>query len=76
MSKVNDLDQLDRQILAILMENAKIPYTEIAKQLFVSGGTIHVRMKKLEEAGIVNGYQLKVDHNKLGYDRLFYPSIP
>lgn len=68
MSKVNDLDQLDRQILAILMENAKIPYTEIAKQLFVSGGTIHVRMKKLEEAGIVNGYQLNVDHNKLGYD--------
>lgn len=68
MSKVNDLDQLDRQILAILMENAKIPYTEIAKQLFVSGGTIHVRMKKLEEAGIVNGYQLKVDHDKLGYD--------
>lgn len=68
MSKINDLDQLDRQILAILMENAKIPYTEIAKQLFVSGGTIHVRMKKLEEAGIVNGYQLNVDHNKLGYD--------
>jgi Lrp/AsnC family transcriptional regulator for asnA, asnC and gidA len=68
MSKVNDLDKLDRQILAILMENAKIPYTEIAKQLFVSGGTIHVRMKKLEEAGIVNGYQLNVDHNKLGYD--------
>lgn len=68
MSKVNDLDQLDRQILAILMENAKIPYTEIAKQLFVSGGTIHVRMKKLEEAGIVNGYQLRVDHNQLGYD--------
>ncbi|GAB5551467.1 MAG: Lrp/AsnC ligand binding domain-containing protein [Saprospiraceae bacterium] len=68
MGKINDLDQLDRQILAILMENAKIPYTEIAKQLFVSGGTIHVRMKKLEEAGIVNGYQLNVDHNKLGYD--------
>ena len=68
MSKHNELDKLDRQILAILMENAKIPYTEIAKQLFVSGGTIHVRMKKLEEAGIVNGYHLNVDHNKLGYD--------
>ena len=68
MSKQNDLDKLDRQILTILMENAKIPYTEIAKQLFVSGGTIHVRMKKLEEAGVVKGHQLNVDHNKLGYD--------
>ena len=68
MSKQNELDKLDRQILAILMKNAKIPYTEIAKQLFVSGGTIHVRMKKLEEAGIVNGYHLSVDHTRLGYD--------
>lgn len=68
MSKQNELDKLDKQILSILMKNAKIPYTEIAKQLFVSGGTIHVRMKKLEEAGIVNGYHLNVDHNRLGYD--------
>lgn len=68
MEKKHELDKLDRQIVAILMENAKIPYTEIAKKLFVSGGTIHVRMKKLEEAGIVNGYELKVDHTKLGYD--------
>ncbi|MEN0006345.1 MAG: Lrp/AsnC ligand binding domain-containing protein, partial [Bacteroidota bacterium] len=44
------------------------PYTEIAKQLFVSGGTIHVRMKKLEESGIVNGYHLSVDYGELGYD--------
>ena len=58
MSKQNELAKLDRQILTILMENAKIPYTEIAKQLFVSGGTIHVRMKKLEEAGVVKGHQL------------------
>ena len=68
MGKQNDLDKLDKQILSILMKNSKIPYTEIAKQLFVSGGTIHVRMKKLEEAGIVSGYHLKVDHTRLGYD--------
>jgi Lrp/AsnC family transcriptional regulator for asnA, asnC and gidA len=50
------------------MRNVKIPYTEIAKKLQVSGGTIHVRMKKLEESGIVNGYHLSVNPEKLGYD--------
>jgi len=68
MSKPGEIDNLDRQILSILMRNAKKAYTDIAKQLYVSGGTIHVRMKKLEEAGIVKGYHLDVDHNKLGYD--------
>ncbi len=68
MSKVYEIDELDKQILSILMRNAKKPYTDIAKQLSVSGGTIHVRMKKLEDAGIVKGYNLEIDHSKLGYD--------
>jgi len=68
MSKEIDIDDLDRRILSTLMRNAKKPYTEIAKELYVSGGTIHVRMRKLEEAGIVKGYNLVVDHTKLGYD--------
>ena len=68
MSKGLEIDKLDKQILSILMRNSKKAYTDIAKQLYVSGGTIHVRMKKLEEAGIVKGYNLTVDYNKLGYD--------
>ncbi|MEM1359325.1 MAG: Lrp/AsnC ligand binding domain-containing protein [Bacteroidota bacterium] len=68
MSKNHDLDDLDRKILALLMENAKRPYTELATKLFVSGGTIHVRMNKLIAAGIVKGQTLTVDPTKLGYD--------
>ncbi|MBK6930789.1 MAG: Lrp/AsnC ligand binding domain-containing protein [Saprospirales bacterium] len=63
-----DIDQLDKQILAKLIEDGKMPYTDIAKQLFVSSGTIHVRMKKLEQLGIVKGSSLTVDYQKLGYD--------
>ena len=63
-----ELDQLDKQILAKLVEDGKLPYTEIAKALFVSSGTIHVRMKKLEQAGIVQGSSLRLDYHKLGYD--------
>ncbi len=68
MSKLNEIDDLDRRILSILMQDAKKPYTDIAKQLFVSGGTIHVRMKKLEQMGVVQGAHLVIDHSKLGYD--------
>ncbi len=66
--EILEIDNLDRQILAILMDDALVPYTEIAKKLIVSAGTIHVRMKKLEDAGIVKRSVLMVDHTKLGYD--------
>ncbi|MDP4710616.1 MAG: Lrp/AsnC ligand binding domain-containing protein [Saprospiraceae bacterium] len=68
MNKIQEVDKLDRQILSRLMKNAKRPYTDIAQELAVSGGTIHVRMKKLEDSGVVKGYQLEVDHEKLGFD--------
>lgn len=63
-----EIDNLDVQILSILMKNALTPYTEIAKELIVSGGTIHVRMKKLEEMGVIKGASLEIDPQKLGYD--------
>ena len=68
MSKGVELDVLDRKILTILMEDAVVPYTEIAKQLDVSAGTIHVRMKKLLEQGVVKGSQLIIDPVVIGYD--------
>jgi Lrp/AsnC family transcriptional regulator, regulator for asnA, asnC and gidA len=68
MSKILELDEVDKQILAILMKNAKTPYTDIAKSIHVSGGTVHVRMNKLEQLGIVTGATLTIDYAKLGYD--------
>ncbi|HMX40862.1 MAG TPA: Lrp/AsnC ligand binding domain-containing protein [Saprospiraceae bacterium] len=68
MSDIPQIDQLDRQILAKLVEDGKTPYTDLAKQLYVSSGTIHVRMKKLSDMGIVTGSTLTIDYHKLGYD--------
>ena len=68
MSKGVELDVLDRKILTILMDDAVVPYTEIAKQLDVSAGTIHVRMKKLLEQGVVKGSLLIIDPVVIGYD--------
>ena len=63
-----EIDDVDMKILSLLMENANMPYTEIGKRINLSGGTIHVRMGKMEEAGIVKGSQLVIDYTKLGWD--------
>jgi Lrp/AsnC family transcriptional regulator, regulator for asnA, asnC and gidA len=67
MSRNYELDDTDRKILSLLLEDAKMPYTEIARRVHVSGGTVHVRMARLEELGIVRGATLKIDYAKLGY---------
>ena len=63
-----EIDNLDLQILNILMEDAFVPYTEIGKKLFVSPGTIHVRMAKMEKLGIVKAPRLQIDLASLGMD--------
>ena len=68
MPKLPDIDEVDRQILSILMTDAKTPFTDIAKNIHVSGGTVHVRMRKMEQLGIVTGASLTIDYTKLGYD--------
>jgi Lrp/AsnC family transcriptional regulator for asnA, asnC and gidA len=68
MSKNYEIDNTDLKILEILMQDAKKPYTEVAKKVFVSQGTVHVRMTKLEQAGVVEKTTLKINYSKLGYD--------
>ncbi|MBO0939841.1 Lrp/AsnC ligand binding domain-containing protein [Fibrella sp. HMF5335] len=63
-----EIDNVDLKILNLLMQDATMAYTEIGKRIFVSGGTVHVRMKKMEDMGIVRGSQLIIDHTKLGWD--------
>ena len=70
-----NLDKLDYQIIQEMMENAEISYADLGKKLFVSGGTIHVRIKKLEEVGIVKGTKLSVDLKALGYDVIAFIGI-
>ena len=73
-AKLN-LDKLDLQIIQHMMENAEISYADLGKKLFVSGGTIHVRIKKLQEAGVVKGTRLSADLKLLGYDVIAFIGI-
>jgi len=62
------IDNLDIKILSILQEDSRKSFQEIARELVVSGGTIHVRMNRLKELGIVNGSRIILDYPKLGFD--------
>jgi Lrp/AsnC family transcriptional regulator for asnA, asnC and gidA len=73
-AKLN-LDKLDLQIIQEMMEDAEISYADLGKKLFVSGGTIHVRIKKLEELKVVKGKRLSVDLKLLGYDVIAFIGI-
>ena len=50
-----------------MIENAEISYADLGKKLFVSGGTIHVRIKKLQECGVVKGTKLHVNLKHLKF---------
>jgi Lrp/AsnC family transcriptional regulator for asnA, asnC and gidA len=75
MSSKLNLDKLDLQIIQEMMNNAEISYADLGKKLFVSGGTIHVRIKKLEEQGVVKGRKLAIDLKALGYDVVAFIGI-
>ena len=74
MGKIK-LDEIDHQILDMLIDNTRIPFTDIAKKLLISAGTVHVRVKKMEEAGIIRGSSLMLDYKKLGYSFIAYVGV-
>ena len=69
------LDDVDHQILDMLIDNTRIPFTDIAKKLLISAGTVHVRVRKMEDAGLIKGSSLILDYNKLGYSFIAYVGI-
>lgn len=65
---MHSLDNLDKSILNALMDNARVPYAELAKNFNVSAGTIHVRVEKMKQAGVIVGTKVAIDAKTLGYD--------
>ena len=63
-----EIDNLDKKILANLLQEARTPYAKIADSLGVSAGTIHVRIEKMRQAGVIKGTKVKIDAKSLGYD--------
>ncbi|MDR1721782.1 MAG: Lrp/AsnC family transcriptional regulator [Methanobrevibacter sp.] len=62
------LDEIDREILKVISEDARTPYRKISRDLDISVGTVHNRIDKLVRTGIVKRFTTVMDHGRLGYD--------
>ena len=69
------LDGIDKAILRVLMQNARTPVQEIARQLDLSGSAVHQRLKKLEDAKLITGSYLKLNPVSLGYSTTAYIGV-
>lgn len=69
------LDAIDRKILKYLIGNARMPFLEIARECGISGAAIHQRIRKLQEAGVIQGSRLVVDPKTMGFDVCAYVNV-
>lgn len=62
-----ELDEIDREILRILQEDARTPFSEIARQIDMSSATVHERVNRMEEADVIEGYHARVNPGEVGF---------
>lgn len=70
-----EIDNTDLNILKNLSSNAKISFTDLASKILVSPSTIHVRVKKMEEAGIIKNFTINIDYKMLSMSFTAYLGI-
>ena len=71
----HNLDLLDKKILRLVSEDARIPFLEVARACNVSGAAIHQRIQKLTSLGVLKGSQFIIDPEKIGYETCAYIAL-
>ena len=71
----HQLDQFDEQILKLIIDNARIPFLEIARVCNVSGAAVHQRIHRLHSLGVITGTEYILDHTKVGYETAAYMGL-
>ncbi|MBQ9637848.1 MAG: Lrp/AsnC ligand binding domain-containing protein [Prevotella sp.] len=71
----HQLDSLDKKILKLIAEDARIPFLEVARACNVSGAAIHQRIQKLTSLGVIKGSQFIIDPEKIGYETCAYVGL-
>lgn len=71
----HQLDSLDKKILKLIAEDARIPFLEVARACNVSGAAIHQRIQKLTSIGVIKGSQFIIDPEKIGYETCAYVGL-
>jgi Lrp/AsnC family transcriptional regulator, regulator for asnA, asnC and gidA len=75
LRKKISIDNVDRQILNILTQDNNISQAEVAKRIYVSAATVHVRMKRLLRLGLIQSGGLKLNYPQIGYDICVFVGI-
>ena len=70
-----NLDQLDKKILKMVSDDARIPFLEVARACNVSGAAIHQRVQKLTNLGVLKGSQYVIEPEKIGYETCAYVGL-
>ena len=73
--RMTQLDPIDRRILEILVADARIPLTELARAVGLSKTPVAQRLKRLEESGIITGYRAILSPLKLGLTHVTYVEV-
>ncbi len=73
MEKV--LDELDKRILKIIVQNARIPFREVAEMCGVSRAAVHQRVQRMIDMGVIGGSGYFVNPKSLGYQLCAYVGI-
>ena len=68
----HNLDALDKKILRLIADDARMPFLEVARICNVSGAAIHQRIQKLTNLGVIKGSQFIIDPEKIGYETCAY----
>lgn len=69
------IDYLDKEIIRKLSENARIPFSDLAKELNISNSLVHLRVRKMQESGIISGFTVKLNTKEIGYETITYTGI-
>ncbi len=72
---ITRIDGIDKKILRFLMEDARKPILEIARNIGISGAAIHQRLRKLERSGLIAGSKITINPKVLGYRTMAYIGI-
>ncbi len=70
-----NLDQLDKKILKMVCDDARVPFLEVARACNVSGAAIHQRIQKLTNLGVLKGSQYVIEPEKIGYETCAYVGL-
>ncbi|MBB5789163.1 AsnC family transcriptional regulator [Jiangella mangrovi] len=69
------MEDIDRKIVALLMRDGRMSYTDLGKSTGLSTSAVHQRVRRLEERGVIRGYSVVVDHEAVGLPLTAFISI-